>query len=135
MKPKTSVLCSSLLKPRRIPLWLAITLALFILRHGFFNTTPHTKDNDENDTKPRFLYRSQFREDPDFEYEKRISDALQGIERDELAKKGPTLASETIWQIAKNEEQRGEDSKAFERQNRVWSYSVSYSQDHPQKGV
>jgi hypothetical protein len=126
MNPKTGLLFSFLLKPRRILLCLSIVLALFIFQHIFtaYNATTHVIDDD--DTKPRFLYRSHFRDNPDFDYEKRISNALQGVERDVLAGNGgDTLAEERIWQIARDEDQRGEDSQAFERQNRVWRYSVS----------
>ena len=129
MAPKTSILFSLLLKPRRILLWLFIVLALFIFQRLLSNAAPHPVNNDDS-TKPRFLYRSHFRDNPDFEYEKSLSDALQGIERAELAKNGNTLAAEErIWQIAKDEGQRGDDSRALERQNRVWTYSVSPYQE------
>lgn len=124
MTPRTSLLFSFLLRPRRILLCLLVVLAPSIFQHLLPNTTTHPIDDDDS-TIPRFLYRSPFRDNPDFEYEKRISDALQSIERDELAKNSNTLATETIWQIAKDERQRGDDSRAFERQNRLWKYSVS----------
>ncbi|KAF3394913.1 Initiation-specific alpha-1,6-mannosyltransferase [Talaromyces pinophilus] len=126
MTPKTSLLFSFFLKPRRILLWFSIILALFIVQHLLSNTTtPHKIDDDNNNTKPRFLYRSHFRDNPDLEYEKRISDALQGLERTVLTENnGEILAEERIWQIARDEEQRGDDSKAFERRNRVWRYSL-----------
>lgn len=131
MTPKKRLLFAFLLKPRRILLWLSIILALFIVQHLFSNatTTAHKIDDDkDNNGKPRFLYRSHFRDNPDLEYEKRISNALQSIERTVLIENnGEILAEERIWQIARDEEQRGDDSKAFERRNRVWRYSVSSS--------
>lgn len=126
MTPKTTLLFS-LLKPRRILLWLSIILAFIIFKHAFSNPTPHTNNDDNDSTKPRFLYRSRFRDNPDLEYEKRISNALQGIERAVLTENagGDTLAEERIWQIARDEEQRGDDSRAFESRNGGWIYSVS----------
>lgn len=128
MTPKTSLLFSFLLRPRRMLLWLSIILALFIFQHLLSNANPHTTNDgdDADNTKPRFLYRSHFRDDPDLEYEKRISNALQGIERTVLEENnGEILAEERIWQIARDEGQRGDDSRAFERRNRLWRYSVS----------
>ncbi|EED22047.1 conserved hypothetical protein [Talaromyces stipitatus ATCC 10500] len=113
-------------KSRRFLLWIPIVLILFIFHYVFSihnnRNGPHT---DDNDTRPRFLYRSSFRDNPDLEYERRISDALQGIEGTVLAENGgDTLAEERIWQIAKDEGQRGSDSKALQGQNRLWEYSL-----------
>ncbi|KAE8554866.1 hypothetical protein EYB25_003413 [Talaromyces marneffei] len=126
MNPQTRLLFSFLLKPRRILLWLSIGIVVFIVQPIFsLHTNATLRKIDDNDTRPRFWYRSHFRNNPDFEYEHRISNALQGIERDVLAGNGGnTLAEERIWQIARDEEQRGDDSKALERQNRVWTYSL-----------
>lgn len=130
MHPRTGRLFSSLLKPRRIFTWTLIVLAIFVLQH-LFSVHKATPSIDDNDTKPRFWYRSSFRESPDVDYEKRISNALQGIERAVLAGNGGnTLAEERIWQIAKNEDQRGQDSEAFQQQNRGWKYSVSFLSTH-----
>jgi hypothetical protein len=125
MNPKTGLLFSFLLKPRRLLLWISIALALFIFQHVLSLHQATTHIIDDNDTRPRFWYRSSFRDNPDLDYENRISNALRRIEKAELANNdGDTLAEERIWQIAKDEDQRGDDSKAFERQNRIWTYSV-----------
>ncbi|OKL63853.1 hypothetical protein UA08_01118 [Talaromyces atroroseus] len=84
-----------------------------------------TRHANDDDTRPRFLSPSSFRNKPDLAYEKRISTALQGIEKAVLAENGgDTLAEERIWQIAKNEAQRGSDSLSLEHHNSEWEYAL-----------
>ncbi|RJE23343.1 hypothetical protein PHISCL_04329 [Aspergillus sclerotialis] len=69
--------------------------------------------------KPKFLYRSPFRENPDREYESIIDRSLRNIEEKALAENnGNIKAKETIWQIMLDTNtksiDRGPDSIAFE---------------------
>lgn len=74
---------------------------------------------------PRFLYRSPFRKNPDVEYEKQLSEALKEIEEAVLASQESNISEDRIWQIAKNEKHRGEDSIIFEGKHKEWEYTVS----------
>lgn len=74
---------------------------------------------------PRFLYRSPFRNNPDVEYEKQLSEALEEIEEAVLASQESNISEDRIWQIAKNEKHRGDDSIVFEGKHKEWKYTVS----------
>ncbi|KAH8703538.1 hypothetical protein BGW36DRAFT_287970 [Talaromyces proteolyticus] len=114
-------LLHSLLTPRRLSLWLLVTGTLFI----FYRLSIARGAQDPDDATPRFLYRSPFRDDPDFAYEKSLSLALQGIEQTVLSENdGNNLAENIIWQIAKDDEHRGSDSLSLEQENKGWKYSV-----------
>lgn len=87
------------------------------------------------ESRPRFLHHSRFRQDPDVEYEARLTHALQRIERDALAKDGNKYGSQDrIWQIMLRRDSsiinRNPDSVEFEEQNDDWEYSVSLHQNH-----
>lgn len=73
---------------------------------------------------PHYLYRSAFRSDPDYEFERRVSDALEEIERSVLGRGEDRIAKERIWQIRLGEGGRGPDSVKFEERNSDWEYSV-----------
>lgn len=75
--------------------------------------------------KPRFLYRSPFRNNPDLEYENRLSNSLAEIEEAVLASGESNISEDRIWQIAKNEKHRGDDSIVFEGKHKEWKYTVS----------
>lgn len=77
--------------------------------------------------KPRFLYRSRYRENPDYEYEARIDKSLRRIEEEVLLEENGNLeAGEMIWQImlTKGPILRSDDSIAFEEENDFWEYEV-----------
>jgi hypothetical protein len=75
---------------------------------------------------PRFIYRSPFRNNPDVQYEKQLSDALEKIEKAVLARSQESNISEDkIWQIAKNQKHRSDDSIVFQGKNKEWEYNVS----------
>ncbi|KAL5363431.1 nucleotide-diphospho-sugar transferase [Aspergillus floccosus] len=77
------------------------------------------------DEQPHFLYRSPFRQNPDLEYEKRLSSALQKFEQEVLARDGGSnIAENRIWQIAQDEDHRGSDSISFEQRNKDWTYTL-----------
>lgn len=79
--------------------------------------------------RPRYLYHSTFREDPDIAYETRLRDALRDIEKQQLALLDNSGAPDTLWQILLGHgpavEQRGDDSLRFEEKNSEWKYKVS----------
>jgi hypothetical protein len=75
---------------------------------------------------PRFIYRSPFRNNPDVQYEKQLSDALEKIEKAVLARSQESNISEDkIWQTAKNQKHRSDDSIVFQGKNKEWEYNVS----------
>jgi len=118
---------------RRKPL-LVVTLLLLILL--LVRSLPelrqslHFHAHSHVDDRPRFLYRSTFRENPDSIYEQKLSEALRDIERQQVTLHGPSgPAEEIIWQIILGKEpgaeQRGADSLQFEEKNPEWKYKVS----------
>lgn len=78
--------------------------------------------------RPRYLYHSKFRDNPDVEYERQLSNALRDIEEQELALHDHAGSPDTLWQIllvqAAGSEQRGDDSFDFEEENSDWQYKV-----------
>ncbi|CRG91293.1 hypothetical protein PISL3812_08341 [Talaromyces islandicus] len=119
MFPKRLIL--GLFTLRRLSLWLVAACTLFLFHH--LNT--RIPQSVYDDTTPRFLYRSSFRDDPDFAYERNLSIALQGLEQTVLAELGGNdVAEDQIWQIAKDADHRGSDSISLEQINREWKYSV-----------
>lgn len=115
-------LIHGLFAPRRLSLWLVTVCTLFL----FYRLNIHTPQSVYDDTTPRFLYRSHFRDDPDFAYERNLSIALQGFEQTVLAQDGGDgVAEDQIWQIAKDADHRGPDSISLEQANSEWKYSVS----------
>ncbi|KAJ5512773.1 hypothetical protein N7463_002325 [Penicillium fimorum] len=131
--------------PRRI---IAQTSRRLFTRRGLFITfiifiwflfhhlpaPPPTKNNTRADRPPpvhqvedkaRFLYRSSFRNNPAIQYEKRLSWALERIEKTVLAQNQQNnIAEHRIWQIAKDEKHRGEDSIIFQHKNKEWAYTL-----------
>lgn len=120
---------------RQKVLWLLIAVFLFFLfnclplRRQTVNSYRIDRPTPRYDVadKPRFLYRSGFRKNPNHEYEARVEKSLREIEeRILLAENGDIKASETIWQIVlvKGSAERGPDSIAFEMENEGWEYKV-----------
>jgi hypothetical protein len=107
---------------RRLSLWLVAVCTLFLFYHLSTRVPPSVYD----DTTPRFLYRSSFRDNPDIAYERNLSIALQRLEQTVLAENGGNdVAEDQIWQIAKDADHRGSDSISLEKANSEWKYSVS----------
>lgn len=81
-----------------------------------------------SEDRPRYLYHSVFRRNPDRGYEEQLSNALQEIERQQLSLNSHEDKTHTLWQIMlgldPSAEVRGEDSLKFEKKNSEWQYSV-----------
>ena len=124
---------SRFLYTRRGSCILFITFMWFLFYH--LPAPPSTQNNTRADRPPpehqvedtpRFIYRSPFRSSPDFQYEKQLSDSLVKIEKAVLAQSQESNISEDkIWQIAKNQKHRGDDSIVFQGKNKEWEYNVS----------
>lgn len=114
-----------------------ILFAWFLFTH--LPSPPATQNNTRADRPPpkyqveetpHFLYQSPFREFPDYQYEKDLSDALKKIEQSVLdANHGNSTSEARIWQVAISktvgeEELRGADSRSFEGTNSEWIYNV-----------
>ncbi|KAF7720149.1 Alpha-1,6-mannosyltransferase [Penicillium ucsense] len=81
------------------------------------------------DDRPRYLYRSSFRNDPDHVFEEQVSHALEEIERQQPAQHGAKESAHTIWQIMLGSQDngsptRGDDSLKFEEVNSEWKYKL-----------
>lgn len=77
--------------------------------------------------KPRFLYRSRFREKPDHEYEATVDSVLRKIEEGVMSdRNGDREADKTVWQImlVDGPIERSQDSIRFESENYNWNYQV-----------
>ncbi|KAL4914306.1 hypothetical protein BDW62DRAFT_145087 [Aspergillus aurantiobrunneus] len=119
---------------------LLILLALLVLafcslpspRHARIVSGKWLPDYDVEDV-PRFLHRSPFRDSPDEEYERSVSEALLKIERDVLNEHGGDRSAEDrIWQIRlgiHHDEERGPDSVKFTEMNHEWPYSLVTDDD------
>ncbi|KAJ5359680.1 uncharacterized protein N7496_012093 [Penicillium cataractarum] len=81
-----------------------------------------------SEDRPRYLYHSAFRRNPDRGYEEQLSNALQGIERQQLSLNSHEDKTHTLWQIMlgldPSAEIRSEDSLKFEKKNSEWKYSL-----------
>lgn len=86
------------------------------------------RPNNQTEREPRYLYRSEFRANPDLDYEQRVSDALREIEEHQRELHGGDKSWDIIWQMllddAPSPENRGQDSLQMEEQNPEWSYKV-----------
>lgn len=108
---------------RRLSFLLVAVSTLFVFYHLTVTRIPQ---NVYDDTTPRFLYRSHFRNNPDLAYERNLSIALQRLEQTVLAQTGgEDVVEDQIWQIAKDADHRGSDSMSLEQANSEWKYSVS----------
>lgn len=116
---------------RRHSVVLIALLALFAL----IRSLPALKNNLDSrvgavlsEDRPRYLYQSSFRKNPDWIYEEQLSNALQVIERQQLALNSDEDKTHTLWQIMLGQDSsaaiRGEDSLEFEKKNFEWKYSV-----------
>lgn len=83
----------------------------------------HPKDTN----RPRYLHYSSFRENPDLEYEKELTQALRAIEDKEKSKhlksRNPAHV-DTIWQVLLKDPDRPQDSLELEDVNPDWEYKV-----------
>ncbi|KAJ5991743.1 hypothetical protein N7451_007467 [Penicillium sp. IBT 35674x] len=86
------------------------------------------RPDNQTEKEPRYLQRSQFRTNPDVEYEQQVSDALRDIEEHERALHDGNKSWDIIWQMllkdAPTPENRGQDSLQMEEQNPEWSYKL-----------
>lgn len=108
-----------------------VVLALFLLAQGLpslkSSFDAHVGDLGAGDDRPRYLYHSTFRDDPDLEYEHHVSRAMREIEEAQLALDGEDTTN-TLWQILLDPaERRGDDSLQFEEKNSEWKYFVRIS--------
>ena len=123
---------------RRRSTIISIIFIWFLFHH--LPSPPATQNNTRADRPPpkyrvedtaHFLYKSPFRKDPDIEYETKLSNTLEKVERSVLSPDQKNRISEDrIWQIAisqtaKEEDLRGKDSLEFEHRNNEWTYNVS----------
>ncbi|CAI7665719.1 unnamed protein product [Penicillium glandicola] len=109
-----------------------ITFIWFLFYH--LPAPPSTQNNTRADRPPpkhqvedtaRFIYRSPFRNNPDIQYEKQLSNALEEFEKAVLSQSQESnISGDRIWQIAKDEEHRGDDSREFEQKNNEWEYTL-----------
>jgi hypothetical protein len=80
------------------------------------------------ENRPRYLYHSAYRRNPDRIYEEKLSNALQEIERQQLALNNHEGKAHTLWQIMLGQDSsadmRSDDSLKFEQKNSEWKYSV-----------
>lgn len=115
---------------RRFAVLIAM-LALFLL----VRSLPILKSNFKGrggvalpEVRPRYLYRSVYRRNPDQVYEEQLSNALQEVERQQLALNGHEDKTHTLWQIMLGQDpsadMRSDDSLTFEKKNSEWNYSV-----------
>lgn len=116
---------------RRRSVVLIALLALFVL----VRSLPALKSNLDSrasvmlsEDRPRYLYHSAFRQNPDLIYEEQLSNALQETERQQLSLNSHEDKTHTLWQIMLGQdpsaEIRGDDSLKFEKKNSEWTYSV-----------
>lgn len=112
---------------------LFVILIWFLFYH--LPAPPSTQNNTRADRPPpehrvedtaRFIYRSPFRNDPNVQYEQQLSNALEEIEKAVLTQSEESnISKDRIWQIAKSQKDRGEDSIVFKGKNKDWIYTVS----------
>lgn len=119
------------LRPGRIKYVAVIALvALFLLAQGLpslNSVESRVRDSHVGEDRPRFLYHSTFRDDPDLEYERNVSQAMHDLEEMQLALDSADTTN-TLWQILLDPSvQRGEDSLRFEEKNPEWKYAVRRS--------
>lgn len=81
------------------------------------------------ETKPRFLHRSPFRQDPDLDYEYKLSEALKVLEQKTLEEDGSDFGmAKKIWQIMLQDGSitRGRNpySVLFQEYNSEWPTTV-----------
>ncbi|KAL5342731.1 hypothetical protein BJX70DRAFT_269455 [Aspergillus crustosus] len=121
-------------------------LLLVIILYTFFHYLPFSFSSSKKENRivsgkwlpdydvqdaPRYLHHSSFRQNPDREYERRVSEALEKIEQDVLRENGGRKrAEDRIWQIRLGShpesagEERGSDSLKFEERNSDWEYTL-----------
>jgi hypothetical protein len=120
--------------------FLVLIVVLYLLL-GKIPAPPHVQnDTGRNrqppkhhvETKPRFLYRSHFRQNPDLEKQSALSEALQSLEKQTLkehASDGGMVMR--IWQImlqqSSNTEERNPYSILFQEYNSEWISTVCSS--------
>lgn len=132
-KPRTQKPLFPFTVRRRLSI-LALLIFLVILFHSLPSKNDRVvagkwlPDYDIEDV-PRYLHRSPFRVSPEYDYERRVSEALQRIEQGFLENhSGDRSAEDRIWQIRLGkspEEERSKDSIRFSDRNNEWEYTVS----------
>lgn len=112
---------------RRYAMLIAL-LALFLLLRSLPALKSDLNSIALSEDRPRYLYHSAFRRNPDRGYEEQLSNALQEIERQQLSLNSHEDKTHTLWQIMlgldPSAEVRGDDSLKFEKKNSEWKYSV-----------
>ncbi|RDW64492.1 uncharacterized protein DSM5745_09903 [Aspergillus mulundensis] len=124
---------------RRLPLLIAAFFLFFLFRSLLPVFAPNPRrvvggkwlpDYEVQDV-PRYLHHSPYRDAPDHDFERRVSEALSEIEENVLSGNGDRVAEERIWQIrlgdtgaGDGQPERGADSLAFTASNGEWAYTL-----------
>ncbi|KAL4746937.1 hypothetical protein BDW72DRAFT_206898 [Aspergillus terricola var. indicus] len=75
--------------------------------------------------RPRYLHHSSYRASPDYDFERKVSEALVKIEDNVRAGNADLRAEDRIWQIRLGpNKERGKDSVKFEEMNAEWDYNL-----------
>ncbi|KAJ5676512.1 uncharacterized protein N7477_002145, partial [Penicillium maclennaniae] len=116
------------LRPGRVKYVAIIAiLVLFLLARGLpslSSVETRVRDSHMGEDRPQYLYHSTFRDDPDLEYERNVSQAMRDLEKKQLALDSEDTTN-TLWQILLDPSvQRGEDSLLFEEKNPEWNYAL-----------
>lgn len=119
------------LGPARFRYAVIAIVVLFLLAHGLpslkGSIDTRVSDSHVEEDRPRYLYHSTFRDNPDLEYERHVAQAMRHVEEEQLALDGEETTN-TLWQILLDPSaQRGEDSLMFEENNSEWKYAVCVS--------
>jgi hypothetical protein len=136
LKPRRQSIPVPFIVRRRLSILILVVLLIFVL-----NCLPsHNKrvvggkwlpDYDVEE-HPRYLHHSSYRHSPDYAFERRVSEALERIERDAITGNSDLRADDRIWQIRLGTPnvERGHDSLQFEEKNREWQYTVGFANNN-----
>jgi hypothetical protein len=115
---------------RRLSILILVVLFIFVLHclpsHNKRVVGGKWLPDYDVEERPRYLHRSSYRQSPDYAFERRVSGALEQIERNAIAENGDLRADDRIWQIRLGtpNTERGSDSLQFEEKNKEWQYTV-----------
>ncbi|KAL3475966.1 hypothetical protein BJX99DRAFT_228670 [Aspergillus californicus] len=126
-------LCLPYIPRRRFSIFISVAIIFVIFRclpsgNNRIVSGKWLPDYDVGDV-PRYLHHSSYRDYPDYEYERKLSNALQLLEKDVLEKNGyDYVGQDRIWQIRLGDHPEGnirpQDSLMFEEQNVDWQYTL-----------
>lgn len=115
-------------RPRDTIIFASLLMVLLFHSLPSLEKSAKVRPAKQNDEYPHYAHHSTFRTNADLDFERRLSNAMRNIEKNEQGLHDNDKAPDIIWQMLLKDKptykNRGDDSLLLEALNREWDYKV-----------